>query len=68
MEFGGAAETIGGAPCLCGPDEKHRRPLLLKAAGTRNAARVSDMLACVGVLTVERVGSSTFSRCLATLR
>lgn len=44
----------GGAPCLCGPDEKHRRPLLVKAAGARNATRVNDMLACVTVLAVAR--------------
>ena len=45
-----ARRGTGDALCLGDPDEKQRRPLLLASAGARRAARVKDMLACVGVL------------------
>ena len=45
-----ARRGTGDALCLGAPDEKQRRPLPLASAGARRAARVKDMLACVGVL------------------
>jgi hypothetical protein len=50
-----ARRGTGDALCLGAPDEKQRRPLLLASAGARRAARVKDMLVCVGVLALALV-------------